>query len=81
MGEVSKSIGLSKQAGTIVCGLKSEDDEIIAIKLLDTGHKIEITTNKRTETIVPGKPQGRGSAGKKVIGLKKDEFITEVHSV
>lgn len=81
MGEVSKSIGLSKQAGTIVCGLKSEDDEIIAIKLLSDGQKIEITTNNRKEVINPGKPLGRGSAGKKIIGLKKGEEITEVHSI
>ena len=81
MGEVKNTVHLSKAIGATVCGLKSEDDEIIAIKLLDNGQKIEITTNKRKETIVPGKPQGRGSAGKKVIGLKKDEYITEVHSI
>lgn len=81
MGKVKDSIKLSKQAGTVVCGLKSDDDEIIAIKLLNEGQKIEITTNMRKEVIEPSKPQGRGSAGKKIINLKKDEVITEVHSI
>lgn len=81
LGEVKSTLKLSKIIGTIVCGLKSEDDEIIAVKLLDTGHKIEITTNMRKEVITPEKPQGRGSSGKKVIYLKKGEEITEVHSI
>lgn len=81
LGEVSKTIGLSKQAGATVCGLKSDDDEIISIKLLNEKEKIEITTNKRKEIVEPGKPQGRGASGKKIITLKKGETITEVHSV
>lgn len=82
MGETSSVIGLSKKVGATVCGLKSDDDEIIFVKLLNDGDKIEITTDKgRKEVITPGKPQGRGSAGKKIISLKKDEHITEVHSI
>ena len=81
MGEVKNTLNLSKTVGATICGLKDADDEIIAVKLLDTGHKIEITTNQRKEIIEPGKPQGRGAAGKKIIYLKKDEVITEVHSI
>lgn len=82
MSECKSTLHLSKAIGTVVCGLKSDDDEIISIKLLKEGEKIEITTSAgRKETIDPGKPQGRGAAGKKVIYLKKDETITEVHSV
>ena len=83
MGEVKSSLLISKNNGAVVCGLKSETDEIIAIKLLkDTKEQIEITTNKgRKEVIEAGKPQGRGASGKRVIGLKKDEVITEVHSI
>lgn len=80
MGEVKSTIGLSKAIGTTICGLKSETDEIIAIKLLNEDEKISITTDKRTEIIEPGKSQGRCAGGKKVINLK-NETITEVHSV
>jgi DNA gyrase subunit A len=82
MSECKSTLHLSKAIGTVVCGLKSDDDEIISIKLLKDGEKIEITTSAgRKEIVDPGKSQGRGSAGKKVIYLKKDETITEVHSV
>lgn len=81
LGEVKSSLLISKNNGATVCGLKSDADEIIAVKLLNANEKISITTNQRTEVIEPGKPQGRGAAGKKVISLKKDEVITEVHSV
>lgn len=82
MSDCKSTLHLSKAIGTVVCGLKSDDDEIISIKLLKEGEKIEITTSAgRKETIDPGKPQGRGAAGKKLIYLKKDETITEVHSV
>ena len=83
VSEVKNTLNLSKQAGAIICGLKSDDDEIIAIKLINdiTKEKIEITTNNRKETIQLSKPQGRGAAGKRVINLKKDEVITEIHSV
>ena len=81
MGDVKGTLKLSKQAGTTVCGLKEDDDEIFAVKLLSEGQKIEIITNQRKEVIEPGKPQGRGAGGKKVIGLKKGEEIIEVHSV
>lgn len=80
-GKVKDVVGLSKQVGATVCGLKDPNDEIIAVKLLDEKSKIEIITNKRKETIDPGKAQGRNSSGKKVINLKKDEEIIEVHSV
>ena len=78
--EVAKSLKISKAVGAIVCGLKSEDDEIIAIKLINDKNKIEIITNKRTEIIETGNPQSRNAAGKKVINLKKGEVITDVHS-
>lgn len=81
MGDVKGTLKLSKQAGTTVCGLKENDDEIFAVKLLNEGQKIEIITNQRKEVIEPGKPQGRGAGGKKVIGLKKGEEIIEVHSI
>lgn len=83
VSEVKNTLNLSKQAGAVICGLKSDDDEIIAIKLINdiTEEKIEITTNNRKETIQLSKPQGRGAAGKRVINLKKDEVITEIHSV
>ena len=80
-GKVKDVVGLSKKIGTTVCGLKIADDEIIAIKLLTDKNKIELITNKRKEVIEPGKPQGRGSSGKKIINLKKDETIVEVHSI
>lgn len=82
MSEVKSSLMISKTVGATVCGLKSEDDEVIAVKLLNEGDKIEITTSAgRKEVVTPDKPQGRGSAGKKVIGLKNGETITEVHSI
>ena len=82
MSEVKSTLKLSKAVGTVVCGLKSDDDEIIAIKLLKENEKIEITTSAgRKEVVEVGKPQGRGAAGKKVIYLKTNETITEVHSV
>lgn len=81
MSEVKNTLKLSKAIGTIVCGLKSDDDEIIAIKLVNNDEKIEITTNNRKEIIETGKPQGRGSSGKKIIYLKKNENITDVHSI
>lgn len=83
VSEVKNTLNLSKQAGAVICGLKSDDDEIIAIKLINdiTEEKIEITTDKRKEIIQLSKPQGRGAAGKRVINLKKDEVITEIHSV
>ena len=81
LSEVKSTLKVSKQIGTIVCGLKDEADEVIAIKLLNPGESVEITTNTRKEVIKPEKPQGRGSSGKKVIHLKKGETITEVHSV
>ena len=51
-------------------------------ELLKENEKIEITTSTgRKEVVETGKPQGRGAAGKKVIYLKANETITEVHSV
>ena len=44
--EVKSTLKLSKDIGTIICGIKSKDDEVISIKLLNTDDKIEITTNK-----------------------------------
>ena len=82
MSDVKSTLKLSKAIGTVVCGLKSDDDEIIACKLLNDTQKIELVTNIRQEIIVPpSKPQGRGAAGKKVIYLKSNESITEVHSI
>ena len=81
ISNVKDTLKLSKTVGTVICGLKSEDDEVIAIKLLNKDQKIEITTESRTEVITPSKPQGRGAAGKKIIWLKKGESITEVHSI
>lgn len=78
--DVSTTLNISKTSGAVVCGFKSDDDEIMAVKLLNDGDKIEVITNQRTEVIEPGNIQGRGAAGKKVIYLKKDEVITEVHS-
>ena len=80
-GKVKDVVGLSKKVGATVCGLKIAGDEIIAIKLLTDKNKIELITNKRKEVVEPGKPQGRGSSGKKIINLKKDETIVEVHSI
>ena len=82
LGDVKSTLKLSKTIGTIICDMKTETDEIISIKLLNAGEKIEITTNQRTEVVDPGsKAQCRWAAGKKVIALKKGEEITEVHSV
>ena len=80
-GRVKDSLKISKAIGATVCSLKEDDDEVIAIKLLDEGHKIEIKTTARTEIIEPGKAQGRNGAGKRIINLKKGESIVEVHSV
>ena len=81
LSETAKTIKLSKAVGTTICGIKADDDEIISIKLLNNNEKIEITTNKRKEVIEVGKPRGKGASGKKIINLKKEEVITEVHSV
>lgn len=76
------TLGVSKTVGTIICRFKSDDDEVIALKLINENDKIEITTSEgRKEIITPDKPQNRGAAGKKIINLKKGETITEVHSV
>lgn len=81
MCETKNTIKLSKTVGATICGFKSDTDELIAVKLINSGEKIEITTSAgRTETVVPDKAQGRGAAGKKVIYLKAKETITEVHS-
>ena len=80
-GRVKDSLKISKAIGATVCSLKEDNDEVIAIKLLDEDHKIEVKTTSRTEIIDPGKAQGRGSAGKRIINLKKGESIVEVHSV
>ena len=80
-GRVKDSLKISKAIGATVCSLKEDNDEVIAIKLLDEGHKIEVKTTSRTEIIDPGKAQGRGSAGKRIINLKKGESVAEVHSV
>lgn len=79
--ETKKSLLISKTVGATVCSFKSDDDELIAIKLLNDEDKIEITTNLRKEVITPDKVQARGGAGKKIIYLKKDEKILEVHSI
>ena len=81
LSTTKSTLGCSKQIGTTVCGLKSETDEIIAVKLLNDNESVEITTNLKTEKYTPDKPQGRNSAGKRIIKLKKDEYIKEVHSV
>lgn len=82
MSEVKNTLHVSKTIGTTVCGLKSDDDEVIAIKLLNENEKIEITTsNGRTEVIEPDGVMNRYSAGKKIINLKKNETISDVHSV
>lgn len=82
LGEVKSTLKASKNNGIVVCGFKSDNDEIIGIKLLKEEEKIEIITNAgRKEVIIPDKPQGRGSSGKRIIHLKKDEIITEVHSI
>lgn len=81
--EVKSTLKLSKDIGTIICGIKSKDDEVISIKLLNTDDKIEITTNKDKYTIdvTSSKPQVRYACGKKLINFKKNESIIEVHSV
>ena len=84
MGKKIKSsdvIQLSKDIGTTVCGMKTDTDEIIYIKLLNEDENIEITTTKRTEIIETGKPQGRPAVGHRIIDLKKNESIIECHSV
>jgi len=75
MCEVQSTLNLSKSSGTIVCGFKSDDDEVIDIKLLDKNQSFEITTNKRVENITPDRVYGRGAAGKKIIYLGADEKI------
>ena len=74
------TLKISITVGTPLCKFKSEDDEVIAIKLLKDNEHIEITTNQRVETVESGDPQGRGASGKKIINLKANEVITEVHS-
>ena len=81
LSTVKSTLGCSKQIGTTICGLKSDTDEVIAIKLLKENEAIEVITNQRTEKITFEKPQGRNSAGKRIIKLKKNEQIVEVHSV
>lgn len=82
MCKVKDTLQISKSIGAVICGFKSDDDELIAVKLLNENDKIEITTsNDNKALIIPDRAQGRNAAGKKIIYLKKDEFITEVHSV
>lgn len=79
--KTSDTLHLSKAIGAPVCSMKTETDEIISVKLLNETERIEVTTNKRTEVIVPGNPQVRWAQGKKIITLKKGEEILEVHSI
>lgn len=82
LGEVKNTINLNKTIGMTVCGLKSNDDEILFIKLLNPNNKIEIITSNNCKKIIElDIPQGRIASGKKVIQLKDNEFITEVHSI
>lgn len=82
MSETKTTIRVSKTVGTIICGFKSDTDELVSVKLINKDEKIEITTNTgRKEIVCPDKAQGRGAAGKKVINLKDNEYITEVHSI
>jgi len=82
MCKVEHTLKISKTIGAVVCGFKSDDDELIAIKLINEDEKIELTTSEgRKEVVTPDKAQGRGAAGKKIIYLKNGETITEVHSV
>ena len=77
-------IKISKQVGATVCGLKTEGDEVIAVKLLNENENIEVTTNQRTEildVVNQNVQAGRNANGKVMIRLKKDETITEIHSI
>jgi DNA gyrase subunit A len=77
-------IKISKQVGATVCGLKTEGDEVIAVKLLNENENIEVTTNQRTEildVVNQNVQAGRNANGKVMIRLKKDENITEIHSI
>lgn len=78
--DMKNVIQLSKRVGAVVCGLKVDGDEVIAIKAIDKNDKIEITTNQRKQVIVPDAPQGRSGSGKRLLNLRKNETITEVHS-
>ena len=75
------ALNVSKDIGTTVCGLKSDGDEIIAIKLLEEDEEIEIKTNQRTVREGIGITQGRGGSGRKIINLRRGEQILDVHSV
>lgn len=80
-GETKNTLGLSRQIGTTVCGLKTDDDEIVAVKVFDEGQNIELITNQRKEMITPNKPQGRGATGKKIIHLKENEEVLDINPV
>ena len=61
--------------------MKTDTDEIIAIKLLNEDEEIEVTTNQRTVRIEKGIPQGRNGSGRNILRLRRNEEITGVKSV
>ena len=80
---VDTHLKISKCIGTTVCGLKTEGDEVVAVKLLNDKENIEVTTNQRTvvvDAVGQNVQAGRNANGKVVVKLKKGEYITEVHS-
>lgn len=81
--EVNSSIGISKSIGATVMKIKAENDELFASKLVKDSNTIEIKTNLDTKQInvADCKASGRNSAGSKLLKLKKNEIIEEVHSL
>lgn len=80
-GMTDKYLPISKDVGATFCSMKTDTDEIIAIKLLNEDEEIEVTTNQRTVRIEKGIPQGRNGSGRNILRLRRNEEITGVKSV
>ena len=79
--DLDKALNISKDIGVTVCGLKSEGDTVIAIKLLQENEKIELVTNQRKYVVEKGLTQGRNGCGRKIIPLRKGEHILDVNVI
>ena len=81
--EIKKSLGISKSAGAALMKFKQEGDKLKAIKLVNNGDNIKITTNKREINILTDdvRASGRGASGKVLFKLKDEEIIENVESI
>ena len=81
--EVSKTIGISKSSGTQLIKFKVDGDELLDIKLVNDKDTLEFKTTREVKTlqVKDMKVASRGAAGNKLVKLKSNEKLEEVHSV